>query len=159
MKFPVTIKDGKSTITFTSNDQGTYESGATCMSTLDDVMIRVNSGKASIVDDITKKDRTMRALIWNYSLALAKLNEAKALNGNVDRARQFATLAYQSIMCALDDMDASMDDLGPLRKAIHEYALAFSRERLAYRFGIGEKAVTNVARIKAQRELFAQLAK
>lgn len=159
MKFPVTIKDGKSTITFTSNDQGTYESGATCMSTLDDVMIRVNSGKASIVDDNTKKDRTMRALIWNYSQALAKLNEAKALNGNVDRARQFATLAYQSIMCALDDMDASMDDLGPLRKAIHEYALAFSRERLAYRFGIGEKAVTNVARIKAQRELFAQLAK
>lgn len=101
----------------------------------------------------------MRALIWNYSLALAKLNEAKALNGNVDRARQFATLAHQSIMCALDGMDASMNDLGPLRKAIHEYALAFSRERLAYRLGIGDKAAANVARIKAQRELFAQLAK
>lgn len=158
MKFPVIIKDGKSTITFTSNDHGTYESGAACMSTLEDMMIRVNSGKASIITTLAESTK-MKALIWNYSLALAKLNEAKALNGNVDRARQFATLAHQSIMCALDDMDASMDGLGPLRKAIHEYALAFSRERLAYRFGIGEKAVTNVARIKAQRELFAQLAK
>ncbi|UGO50022.1 hypothetical protein PUBBUKKERS_53 [Escherichia phage vB_EcoD_Pubbukkers] len=108
---------------------------------------------------IKRRRAFMKALIWNYTSAVAALYEAKALNGNVDRARQFATLAHQSIMCALDDMDASMDDLGPLRKAIHEYALAFSRERLAYRFGIGEKAVTNVARIKAQRELFAQLAK
>lgn len=101
----------------------------------------------------------MKAIIWNYSLAVAKLDEAKALNGNVDSALQVAILAHQSLRSALDDMDARMDDLGPLRKAIHEYALAFSRERLAYRFGIGEKAVTNVARIKAQRELFAQLAK
>lgn len=46
MKFPVIIKDGKSTITFTGNDHGTYESGAACMSTLEDMMIRVNSGKA-----------------------------------------------------------------------------------------------------------------
>lgn len=158
MKFPVIIKDGKSTITFTGNDHGTYESGAACMSTLEDMMIRVNSGKASIVTTLAESTK-MKAIIWNYSLAVAKLNEAKALNGNVDRARQFATLAYQSIMCALDDMDASMDDLGPLRKAIQDYALAFARERLAYRFGIGETAVTNVARIKAQRELFARLAK
>lgn len=56
MKFPVTIRDGESTITFTSNNQGTYESGATCMSTLEDMMLRVNSGKASIVGDNTKKD-------------------------------------------------------------------------------------------------------
>ena len=59
MKFPVIIKDGKSTITFTSNDQGTYESGAACMSTLEDMMIRVNSGKASIVGDNTNM-RTAR---------------------------------------------------------------------------------------------------
>lgn len=101
----------------------------------------------------------MRALIWKYSRAIAKLDEAKNTNGNVDYARQFAARAHQHIMSALDDMDASMDDLGPLRKAIHEYALAFSRERLAYRFGIGDKAVTNVARIQAQRELHAILAK
>ena len=101
----------------------------------------------------------MKALIWNYTLAVAKLDEAKALNGNVDDALQIAILAHQSIRYALDGMDASMDELKTLAKAIHEYAKAFSRERLAYRFGIGETAVTNVARIKAQRELFAQLAK
>ena len=54
---------------------------------------------------------------------------------------------------------AKAQEIQPLANAIQDYALAFSRERLAYRFGIGEKAVTNVARIKAQRELFAQLAK
>jgi len=53
----------------------------------------------------------------------------------------------------------SMAEIQPLANAIQDYALAFSRERLAYRFGIGETAATNVARIKAQRELFAQLAK
>lgn len=101
----------------------------------------------------------MRALIWNYAMALAKLDEAKALNGNADRAAHVVILAQQAIMYALDGTDASLDELKTLAKAIHEYARAFSRERLAYRFGIGEKAVTNVARIKAQRELFAQLAK
>lgn len=49
MNFPVTIKDGKSTITFTSNDHGTYESGAACMSTLEDMMVRVEAGSATIV--------------------------------------------------------------------------------------------------------------
>lgn len=101
----------------------------------------------------------MKAIIWNYTLAVAKLDEAKALNGNEDRAAHVVILAQQAIMDALDGMDASMDELRPLRMAIHEYARAFSRERLACRFGIGDKAVTNVARIKAQRELFAQLAK
>lgn len=101
----------------------------------------------------------MKALIWNYTMAVAKLNEAKALNGNIDAARQVAALAHQAIMCALDNKDTKQDGLGPLRKAIHDYALAFSRERLAYRFGVGETAATNIARIAAQRELFAQLAK
>lgn len=101
----------------------------------------------------------MKAIIWNYSLAVAKLDEAKALNGSIDQALQIAILAHQSIRDALYSMDASLDELKPLRVAIHEYAKAFSRERLAYRFEIGDKAVANVARIKAQRELFAQLAK
>ena len=101
----------------------------------------------------------MKAIIWNYTLAAAKLDEAKALNGNVDQALQIAILAHQSIRDALYRKNASMDELKPLRVAIHEYAKAFSRERLAYRFGIGETAAANVARIKAQRELFAQLAK
>lgn len=101
----------------------------------------------------------MKALIWNYTMAVAKLNEAKALNGNVDDARQAVILAQQGIMNAFDDMFASLDELEPLRVAICEYAMAFARERMAYSFGIGETAVTNVARIKAQRELFAQLAK
>ena len=101
----------------------------------------------------------MRALIWNYALAVAKLDEAKALNGNVERAAHVVILAQQAIMDAFDNMDASLDELKPLANAIQDYAQAFSRESLAYRFGIGETAVTNVARIKAQRELFAQLAK
>ena len=101
----------------------------------------------------------MRALIWNYTMAVAKLYEAKHTDGNADDARQAAILAHQSLRSALYGMGASTDELRPLRMAIHEYARAFSRERLAYRFGIGETAVTNVARIKAQRELFAQLAK
>ncbi|ACV84142.1 gp50 [Sodalis phage SO-1] len=97
----------------------------------------------------------MKALIWNYSLAVAKLDEAKALNGNVDQALHVAILAHQSLRSAL----YGMAEIQPLANAIQDYALAFARERLAYRFGIGETAVTNVARIKAQRELFAQLAK
>lgn len=101
----------------------------------------------------------MKALIWNYTMAVTKLYEAKHTDGNADDARQVVILAHQSIRDALYRMDASLDDLKPLRKAIHAYAQAFSRERLAYRFGIGETAVTNIARIKAQRELFAQLAK
>lgn len=101
----------------------------------------------------------MKAIIWNYTMAVAKLYEAKHTNGNADYASHVVILAQQGIMDAFDDMFASPDELEPLRKAIQDYALAFSRERLAYRFGIGETAVTNVARIKAQRELFAQLAK
>lgn len=101
----------------------------------------------------------MKALIWNYTMAVAKLYEAKHTNGNADDARQVVVLAQQGIMDAFDDMFVSPDELEPLRVAICEYAMAFARERLAYCFGIGETAVTNVARIKAQRELFAQLAK
>lgn len=158
MKFPVIIKDGNSTITFTGNDHGTYESGAACMSTLEDMMIRVNSGKASIVTTIAESTK-MKALIWNYTMAVAKLYEAKHTNGNADDARQVVILAQQGIMNAFDDMFASLDELEPLHVAICDYARAFARERLAYRFGIGETAATNIARIKAQRELFAQLAK
>lgn len=63
--------------------------------------------------------------------------------------------AWQAIVNAT----AGLKDPEPLRTAIQAYALAFARERLAYRFGVGETAATNIARIAAQRELFAQLAK
>ncbi|WFD55470.1 hypothetical protein [Escherichia phage Ioannina] len=101
----------------------------------------------------------MRALIWNYTMAVAKLYEAKHTNGNADDARQAVILAQQGIMNAFDNMFASLDELEPLRVAICEYAMAFARERLAYRFGIGKTAVANIARIQAQRELHAILAK
>ena len=101
----------------------------------------------------------MKAIIWNYTMAVAKLCEAKHTDGNVDAASHVVILAQQGIMDAFDDMFASPDELEPLRMAIRVYAMAFARERLAYRFGVGETAATNIARIKAQRELFAQLAK
>lgn len=49
MKFPVKIKDGKSIITFTDENNGTFESGAICFSNLADMMVRVESGKAEIL--------------------------------------------------------------------------------------------------------------
>ncbi|WMX18775.1 hypothetical protein [Escherichia phage vB_EcoP_PAS7] len=51
MNFPVIIKDGKSVITFTSKEEGTYESGTACMSSLEDMIVRVQVGKASIVTE------------------------------------------------------------------------------------------------------------
>lgn len=96
----------------------------------------------------------MKKLIWNYAMALAKLVEVKHTHGSAPEARLVAP-AWHAIMNAT----AGMKDPEPLRMAIRGYALAFARERLAYHFGIGETAVTNVARIKAQRELFAKLAK
>lgn len=101
----------------------------------------------------------MKALIWNYTSAVAALYEAKHTNGNADHARQALDLAQQAIFEAFDNTDASLEELEPLRVAICEYAMAFARERLAYRFGIGKTAVANIARIQAQRELHAILAK
>ena len=100
----------------------------------------------------------MRALIWNYTSAVAALYEASH-NGNTNKARQAFDLAQQAIFAAFDNTDASLEELEPLRVAICEYAMAFARERLAYRFGIGDTAVANIARIQAQRELHAILAK
>lgn len=96
----------------------------------------------------------MKAIIWNYTMALARLAEVKHTNGSAPEARLVAP-TWHAVMNAT----AGMKDPEPLRTAILVYATAFARERRAYRFGIGDKAVTNVARIKAQRELFAQLAK
>lgn len=96
----------------------------------------------------------MKAIIWNYAMALAKLVEVKHTNGSAPEARLVAP-SWHEIMNAT----AGMKDPEPLRMAIRVYSMAFARERMAYRFGVGETAVTNVARIKAQRELFAQLAK
>lgn len=96
----------------------------------------------------------MKKLIWNYAMALAKLVEVKHTNGSAPEARLVAP-AWHAIMNAT----AGLPDPEPLRMAIRAYALAFARERMAYRFGVGETAATNIARIAAQRELFAQLAK
>ena len=101
----------------------------------------------------------MKALIWNYARAVAALYEARALNGNEDEAGMSVVLARQSLHRALVARCATMVELDSLLNATHGYALAFSRERMAYRYGIGEKTTATVARIKAQRELFAQLAK
>lgn len=108
----------------------------------------------------------MRALIWNYSLALAAAQEAAEFAGEgaeaVERlaaAWSVVRFAQQAIAWMLERRLDTMAEIQAMANAIQDYALAFARERLAYRFGIGEKAVTNVARIKAQRELFAQLAK
>lgn len=52
--FPVTIKEGKSLITFTDANNGTYnESGAVCVSSLADLMVRVESGAAEMMNIIT----------------------------------------------------------------------------------------------------------
>lgn len=97
----------------------------------------------------------MKALIWNYTMAMAKLAEARHHDGNIPEAQHDAVMAWHAIM----DASAGRGTPEPLRTAIRGYAMAFARERLAFRFGIGETAATNIARIAAQRELFAQLAK
>lgn len=51
MNFPVIITDGPDVITFTSAGAvGTYASGMECMSSLLDMMVRVESGKATITE-------------------------------------------------------------------------------------------------------------
>nr|DAO89151.1 MAG TPA: 8.2 KDa protein [Caudoviricetes sp.] len=97
----------------------------------------------------------MKKLIWNYAMAMAKLAEARHHDGNIPKAQHEAVMAWHAIKNASEGLGAP----GPLHMAIQSYALAFARERLAYRFGVGETAATNIARIAAQRELFAQLAK
>lgn len=108
----------------------------------------------------------MKKLIWNYAMAMAKAQEAAELAGEGVEAVERLSAAWavvrvmqRAIAVMLERRFDTMEEIQPLANAIQDYALAFSRERLAYRFGIGETAVTNVARIKAQRELFAQLAK
>ena len=104
----------------------------------------------------------MKKLIWDYAMAVAEEQEAVefmtpcsyALD-RLEAAEGLAEAAWAAIARVLNTMAAPE----PLANAIHTYAISFARERLAYRFGIGETAATNVARIKAQRELFAQLAK
>lgn len=48
-KFPVVIGDGESIITFHSEDNGVFLDGTKCMSSLSDMMVRVESGKARIL--------------------------------------------------------------------------------------------------------------
>ncbi|QCO71651.1 hypothetical protein P9616_gp55 [Escherichia phage CEC_Kaz_2018] len=101
----------------------------------------------------------MKAVIWNYAMAMAELDEAAEFAGEGDSELQVERLSHPSCRSRPYCLSASFDAMRAWRNAIQDYALAFARERLAYRFGIGETAVTNIARIKAQRELFAQLAK
>lgn len=108
----------------------------------------------------------MKAIIWNYAMAMAKAQEAAEFASEGAEAVERLAAAWsvvrvtqQAIAGMLERRFDTMAEIQPLANAIQDYALAFARERLAYRFGIGETAVTNVARIKAQRELFAQLAK
>ncbi len=108
----------------------------------------------------------MKAIIWNYAMAMATAQEAAEFASEGAEAVERLSAAWsvvhvtqQAIACMLEDRFDTMEEIQPLANAIQDYALAFARERLAYRFGIGETAVTNIARIKAQRELFAQLAK
>lgn len=48
--FPIIIQDGKSVITFTSENSATYENGEVCFSSLEDMMVRVGYGTAKIVE-------------------------------------------------------------------------------------------------------------
>lgn len=108
----------------------------------------------------------MKKLIWNYAMAMAKAQEAAEFAGEGVEAVERLSAAWavvrvmqRAIAVMLERRFDTKDEIQPLANAIQDYALAFSRERLAYRFGVGETAATNVARIAAQRELFAQLAK
>lgn len=108
----------------------------------------------------------MKALIWVYAMAVAKEQEAAAhitpcsyAVERLEATQAVVRVMKRAITGRLEDRFDTMEEIQPLANAIQDYALAFARERLAYRFGIGETAATNVARIKAQRELFAQLAK
>lgn len=108
----------------------------------------------------------MKKLIWNYAMAMAKAQEAAEFAGEGVEAVERLSAAWavvrvmqRAIAVMLERRFDTMEEIQPLANAIQDYALAFSRERLAYRFGIGETAATNIARIAAQRELFAQLAK
>lgn len=51
--FPIIIKDGRSVITFTDAENGTYASGEKCVSSLADYMVCVLAGNVTIVRDIT----------------------------------------------------------------------------------------------------------
>lgn len=108
----------------------------------------------------------MKKLIWNYAMAMAKAQEAAEFAGEGVEAVERLSAAWavvrvmqRAIAVMLERRFDTMEEIQPLANAIQDYALAFSRERLAYRFGVGETAATNIARIAAQRELFAQLAK
>lgn len=62
VKFPVVIVDGPDVITFTTAENGTFQNGTPCASSLADMMIRVESGKAQIVintsEIVITKDET-----------------------------------------------------------------------------------------------------
>lgn len=64
--FPVVIKDGVDVITFTDADHGTYENGAACMSSLADMMVRVESGAATMATIITVNNVSFEHVSGKY---------------------------------------------------------------------------------------------
>ena len=80
MKFPVIINEGNNFITFTSNEEGFYESGVRCVSSLSDLMVRVESGKA---EAITPKEQ-IEDILEYISDALNDYNIPAALEWKKD---------------------------------------------------------------------------
>lgn len=64
--FPVVIKEGKSLITFTDPNNGTYESGAVCVSSLADLMVRVEGEEAEMMSIITINDVSYECVSGKY---------------------------------------------------------------------------------------------
>lgn len=147
MKFPVIIKDGKSTITFTSNDHGTYESGAACMSTLEDMMVRVNSGKASVVVNITFIIQTAERMIRDNTTTIGAIcAEWNRINFEANTGLSFSTPKTRKALVAkleaaiieLNSRDSRMVDgiddrefSGNSIAAAHDEAFKMDRERTA----------------------------
>lgn len=82
MKFPVIIKEGNSFITFTSNDEGFYASGVRCVSSLSDLMVRVDAGK----DEAITPREQIEDILEYISDALNDYNIPLALEWKKDLA-------------------------------------------------------------------------
>lgn len=87
MKFPIIIKDGKSLITFTglnhrsvTNNEAYDEQGKPIHSSFEDMMLRVESGKAEIISDPESKIINIRLQDKLYRLRSGNV-ESSVNNG------------------------------------------------------------------------------
>jgi hypothetical protein len=80
--FPAVIKDGNSVITFTSENVGTYASGAACMSSLSDYLVRVEAGSAILV---SQQPQAM----FNISLTTFSMAKKRGLELTVSDCGEF----------------------------------------------------------------------